>query len=65
MPSWFDLMSLDPAGPEDEAGIKAAAKMVRHHVFGIKYKLISIGGLPDSGRDQVWYPCLPHPSGWV
>ena len=28
MPSWFDLMSLDPAGPEDEAGIKAAAKMV-------------------------------------
>ena len=30
MPSWFDLMSLDPAGPEDEAGIKAAAKMVRN-----------------------------------
>ena len=28
MPSWFDLYSLDPAGKEDEAGIKRAAQQV-------------------------------------
>ena len=28
MPSWFDLLSLDPAGKEDEAGIKKAAQVV-------------------------------------
>ena len=29
MPSWFDLMSLDATGPEDEAGIKSASALVR------------------------------------
>jgi len=29
MPSWFDLKSLDPNGPEDENGIKTAADKVR------------------------------------
>lgn len=29
MPSWFDLKSLDPNGPEDEQGIKKAADNVR------------------------------------
>merc|ERR1712045_611452 len=28
MPSWFDLLSLDPNGREDEAGIKRAASLV-------------------------------------
>ena len=28
MPSWFDLLSLDPAGKEDEAGIEKAAQVV-------------------------------------
>merc|ERR1712080_594712 len=28
MPSWFDLMTLDATGPEDEQGIKAAAVLV-------------------------------------
>ena len=28
MPSWFDLLSLDPDGREDEAGIKRAASLV-------------------------------------
>ena len=28
MPSWFDLMSLDATGPEDEAGIKSASALV-------------------------------------
>ena len=29
MPSWFDLMTLDATGPEDEAGIKSASALVR------------------------------------
>ena len=28
MPSWFDLLSLDPAGKEDEVGIKKAHQLV-------------------------------------
>ena len=28
MPSWFDLMTLDATGPEDEPGIKAASTLV-------------------------------------
>ena len=28
MPSWFDLMTLDASGPEDEAGIKKAFALV-------------------------------------
>lgn len=28
MPSWFDLFTLDESGPEDEHGIKEAAKLV-------------------------------------
>ena len=29
MPSWFDLMTLDATGPEDEAGIKSASALVK------------------------------------
>ena len=28
MPAWFDMKSLDPAGEEDEEGIKRAAQQV-------------------------------------
>jgi len=54
MPSWFDLMSLDPAGPEDEAGIKAAAKMVDSLIAeeiksGIPASRILIGGFSQGG----------------
>ena len=28
MPAWFDMKSLDPAGEEDEEGIKRAAEQV-------------------------------------
>ena len=28
MPSWFDLMTLDATGPEDEPGIKSASALV-------------------------------------
>lgn len=54
MPSWFDLMSLDPTGPEDEAGIKSAAKMVNSLIAdeinsGIPASRILIGGFSQGG----------------
>jgi len=54
MPSWFDLMSLDPSGPEDEAGIKAAADLVNSLVAeeikaGIPSERIMIGGFSQGG----------------
>jgi len=54
MPSWFDLMSLDPTGPEDEAGIKAAAQMVDSLIAaeiksGIPSSRIVLGGFSQGG----------------
>jgi len=54
MPSWFDLMSLDPTGPEDEAGIKSAAGLVNSLVAeevkaGIPSERIMIGGFSQGG----------------
>ena len=37
MPSWFDLMSLDATGPEDEAGIKSASALV-----GFSFRLMPL-----------------------
>ena len=49
MPSWFDLKSLDPSGPEDEAGVKAAAAYVNTLIeaevaAGIPSERIVVGG---------------------
>lgn len=54
MPSWFDLKTLDISGPEDEAGIKAAAKMVHEMVTkeihdGIPASRIMLGGFSQGG----------------
>jgi len=54
MPSWFDLMSLDPKGPEDEAGIKSAASLVNSLIAeevkaGIPSDRIMIGGFSQGG----------------
>jgi len=54
MPSWFDLMSLDAAGPEDEAGIKRAFQMVNQLIAeevksGIPSERIMIGGFSQGG----------------
>ena len=38
MPSWFDLMTLDATGPEDEPGIKAASTLVSHFSFPLDLK---------------------------
>lgn len=54
MPSWFDLKTLDISGPEDEDGIKAAAKMVHEMVTkeihdGIPSTRIMLGGFSQGG----------------
>lgn len=54
MPSWFDLKTLDISGPEDEDGIKAAAKMVHEMVTkevhdGIPSHRIMLGGFSQGG----------------
>eukprot|EP00092_Neocalanus_flemingeri_P016134 GFUD01017462.1.p1 GENE.GFUD01017462.1~~GFUD01017462.1.p1 ORF type:complete len:240 (-),score=74.31 GFUD01017462.1:304-1023(-) len=54
MPSWFDLKSLDPAGEEDEAGIKSAAKLVDSLIAeevksGVPSERIMLGGFSQGG----------------
>ena len=49
MPAWFDLISLDPQGAEDEPGIKKAAKEVEKLITaeisnGVPAERILIGG---------------------
>ena len=49
VPSWFDLISLDPQGAEDEPGIKKAVKEVEKLITaemssGIPAERIVIGG---------------------
>jgi len=49
MPSWFDLMTLDATGPEDEPGIKAASTLVNNLIAeevkaGVPSDRIMLGG---------------------
>jgi len=59
MPSWFDLLSLDPAGKEDEAGIKKAAQVVDLIIAeelktGIPADRIMIGGFSQGGALSLY-----------
>lgn len=54
MPSWFDLMTLEPDGPEDEEGIKKAAQTVHELIEleeknGIPSNRIFLGGFSQGG----------------
>lgn len=54
MPSWFDLKTLDPAGAEDEEGIRSAASMVHDLIkeevtAGIPTNRILLGGFSQGG----------------
>lgn len=54
MNSWFDLRSLDISGPEDEAGIREATKLVHGLIqtevqAGIPAKRIVLGGFSQGG----------------
>ena len=57
MPSWFDLLSLDPDGREDEAGIKRAASLVDILVTeelktGVPADRIMLGGFSQVESNQ-------------
>ena len=59
MPSWFDLLSLDPAGKEDEAGIKAARDVVEFLIeeevkAGLPSERIMIGGFSQGGALSLY-----------
>ena len=59
MPSWFDLKSLNPNGPEDEAGVKAAAEYVNKLIeaeisAGIASSRIIIGGFSQGGALSLY-----------
>ena len=54
MPAWFDLLTLDPRGSEDEAGIKKAYGWVQQIIeseisAGIPPEKIIIGGFSQGG----------------
>ncbi|XP_076332757.1 acyl-protein thioesterase 1-like isoform X2 [Tachypleus tridentatus] len=54
MPSWFDLMTLDISGPEDEAGIKKATETVHQLISdeeknGIPTERIMLAGFSQGG----------------
>jgi len=59
MPSWFDIRSLSPNGPEDEEGIKQAAKnlkaMINEEIAnGIPAERILIGGFSQGGAVALY-----------
>jgi len=59
MPSWFDIKSLDPSGPEDEAGVIAASKILKDLINkeiseGIPAERIIIGGFSQGGAVALY-----------
>ncbi|XP_029033717.1 acyl-protein thioesterase 1 [Osmia bicornis bicornis] len=65
MPSWFDLRSLEPSGPEDEEGIRRAAEMVHSLIAeevaaGIPTQRIVLGGFSQGGALAI-YSALTFP----
>ena len=59
MPAWFDLMSLDPSGPEDEKGIEKSktnlTKIIDEEVNnGIDPSRIVLGGFSQGGALAIY-----------
>ena len=54
MRAWYDVMSLDRSGPQDEAGIRESAAMLkllveREHERGVGYDRIVLAGFSQGG----------------
>ncbi|CAG0883394.1 unnamed protein product [Darwinula stevensoni] len=65
MPSWFDLISLDPNGPEDRAGIEKATNFVHGLIEeelknGIEASRIAVGGFSQGGGLAI-HAALQYP----
>lgn len=63
MPSWFDLKTLDIGGPEDEDGIKTAAKQIHTMIDneikdGIPASRILLGGFSQGGALALYSALL-------
>ncbi|CAH1773993.1 unnamed protein product [Owenia fusiformis] len=60
MPSWFDIKGLDPKSPEDEDGIKKAAKSLQDIISeeetknNIKSDRIIVGGFSQGGAVALY-----------
>ena len=59
MPAWFDLMSLDPNGPEDDKGIEKSRgsidKLIEEEISnGIDPSRIVIGGFSQGGALAIY-----------
>lgn len=65
MSSWFDLRSLDPNEPEDEAGIESASKTIHELIAeqekqGVPNERIIVGGFSQGGALAL-YAALTYP----
>lgn len=54
MRAWYDILTLDRGGPQDEAGIRASSEMLvqlleREHERGIPYEKIVLAGFSQGG----------------
>jgi phospholipase/carboxylesterase len=54
MRAWFDILTLDRGGPQDEAGIRASGELLlqlleREHERGIPYEKIVLAGFSQGG----------------
>jgi phospholipase/carboxylesterase len=54
MRAWYDVLSLDRGGPQDEAGIRESGRMLellieREHERGIPYEMIVLAGFSQGG----------------
>lgn len=59
MPSWFDILALSPEGPEDAAGIKSAADILRGLIAaeeknGITSDNVFVGGFSQGGAVAMY-----------
>ena len=67
MPAWFDLKSFNPNGPEDEAGVKAAAAYVNSLIqaeveAGIPSERIILGGFSQGGALGLYTALTRYPA---
>ncbi|KAJ8273068.1 hypothetical protein GJAV_G00097000 [Gymnothorax javanicus] len=59
MPAWFDLIGLSPESPQDEHGIKEAAKRIQVHIEheirnGIPPNRVILGGFSQGGALSLY-----------